>query len=516
MPPSNGRRRAASVVLGLALATGLSGLSAPASAAPTPRKPAGVRVVSVGDQGFTVTFRKSRYATKYRIWTSTTKSRLALSTISRTHASRKARKPRLTITGLPYTSAPYYFRVQAIGRGKSRYSGVMSTSLRTSTPTALRATSSATGGLALTWGGRAAARYEVQQATDGRMSRGVRSWSTRSVSQSFSPYGLTPGTTYWFRVRAVNGSSTSSWTAPVAQVARSRGLSVRVMTYNVLRRASDGKAYAGGERVASWSSRGPAVVSTIQASGADVVGLQEAADWTDRAVGADGPGQRQADWIRARLGSGWALATTETAPSQGVAWRRTGRYVVFDSGRFAQDAAGSWTLSGAGTSNPTIAAWAVLRERSTGARMLAVSAHLAAAPGAANDRRRQAETQNLLRVVAQARQAHGGVQVVYLGDFNSDAGKKHPLDGPGVTFRAARVADADEAAQAVGAENRYNSANQLLRTAPASATHVDHVFAPAGVGVRTWGMRLSLRGGRFVGVIPSDHNAVVADVVVPW
>ncbi|MDO9379619.1 MAG: endonuclease/exonuclease/phosphatase family protein [Nocardioidaceae bacterium] len=517
MTPSSGRllsaRRCGVAGLGLALVVGLSGLAGPASAAPTPSKPSGIRVASVADRGFTVTLRASAHATGYRIWASTTKSRLALSTIGGTTASARSARPRVTIGGLAVTSAPYYYRVQAIGKGKTRYSDVMTTSLRVGAPTGLRSTSSATGGLALTWGGRPAARYDVQQATDAAMSRGVRTWSTRSVSQSFSPYGLARGTTYWFRVRAGNGSSTSTWTTPVSQVARSRDLSVRVMTYNVLRRGADGKAYDGGERVAPWSQRGPAVVRTIAASGADVVGLQEASDWTDRATRSSVPGQRQADWIRARLGGGWTTASTEVTPGT-RGWRRTGRYVLFDGGRFAQQAAGSWTL--AGGSNPTYAAWAVLRERSTGARMIAISAHLVPEDGASLDRRRLAETETLLARAAALRASQGGAQVVYLGDFNSAVGKRHPLDGPGVAFRRARVADGVQAAQSVSARARYNSANQLRRTPPATGIHIDHVFAPLGVGVRSWDMPLALRSGRFTGVIASDHNAVVSDVVLPW
>jgi hypothetical protein len=36
------------------------------------------------------------------------------------------------------------------------------------------------------------------------------------------------------------------------------------------------------------------------------------------------------------------------------------------------------------------------------------------------------------------------------------------------------------------------------------------------VAVRRWEMRLNLTAGSFVGVIPSDHNPVVADVVLPY
>jgi endonuclease/exonuclease/phosphatase family metal-dependent hydrolase len=105
------------------------------------------------------------------------------------------------------------------------------------------------------------------------------------------------------------------------------------------------------------------------------------------------------------------------------------------------------------------------------------------------------------------------VPVVYLGDFNSH--ERNVVDGPGVAFRAAGHVDADEVAQ--GKVNaQYNSANQYLRVPPASGLHIDHVYVPQGVAVRRWELRLNLTAGSFVGVIPSDHNPVLADVVLPY
>ena len=42
------------------------------------------------------------------------------------------------------------------------------------------------------------------------------------------------------------------------------------------------------------------------------------------------------------------------------------------------------------------------------------------------------------------------------------------------------------------------------------------MYAPAGVAVRGWALALNLTAGKFVGAIPSDHNPVVADVVLPY
>jgi hypothetical protein len=63
---------------------------------------------------------------------------------------------------------------------------------------------------------------------------------------------------------------------------------------------------------------------------------------------------------------------------------------------------------------------------------------------------------------------------------------------------------------------RYNSANLYLRTPPAAGQSIDHIYAPAGVAVRSWQVVLTLVNGRFVGVIPSDHNPVVSDLIFPY
>jgi hypothetical protein len=39
---------------------------------------------------------------------------------------------------------------------------------------------------------------------------------------------------------------------------------------------------------------------------------------------------------------------------------------------------------------------------------------------------------------------------------------------------------------------------------------------PPGVGVRRFEVVASLTSGRYVGVIPSDHNPVAADLVLPY
>ena len=77
----------------------------------------------------------------------------------------------------------------------------------------------------------------------------------------------------------------------------------------------------------------------------------------------------------------------------------------------------------------------------------------------------------------------------------------------------ARVADGFEVLQ-IFANRQYNSANQYYRTPPAFSDNVDHIYAEPGVGIRAWSQVLQLADGKFRGVIPSDHNPVLADLTI--
>lgn len=492
------------MALGATLLAVVAGAAAPATAATvvTPAKPASIRLAAATGSSFTVTSARAAYATGYRVFASSTKSDVYMVNIlARARRSGVSTSPRVTMGGLPYTSAPYYYRVEAINGTKARWSDIQTGYVRPDTPSTTRATGAASTGLSLAWGGRTAGRYVITQATNATMTAGVRSYSITSQAHRFTPYDLKKGSRYYFRVRAYNGPVASSPSAQTQLVAPARGQNVRVLTYNVLHRAAEGTREGGGETVAPWSQRRTTMVALIHKENPDVIGLQEAGDW----VGAV-KGPRVVDDLRARLG-GYTLAQTEVAPGQ-RGWFRTFRYILFRASTYrAVGTGGHWVLAPS-----RFAAYQELQNRQTGAKFLAVSVHLSPGAGRAADLGRQAETQKLLGLV-HAFQAKAHVPVVYLGDFNSHEG--HPLDGPGAAFRASGAEDADEVAQTRG-NRQYNSANQYLRSPMTGHWDIDHVYAPAGVAVRHWEIALTLSRGRFVGAIPSDHNPVVADVVLPY
>lgn len=173
---------------------------------------------------------------------------------------------------------------------------------------------------------------------------------------------------------------------------------------------------------------------------------------------------------------------------------------------------GHWDLGQMPGGGSRWAAYQVLRNRETGTTFLFVSTHLYVVSGATGDAARRDETTSLLKQAAAYAGSKGGLPIVYGGDFNSHV--RHPLDGPAVATDSAGAADAQHVAVHRTLQ-QYNTANQYLRTPPASGLALDHLYVQPGVGVTAYRQVLKLSGGRFVGVIPSDHNPVVADLLIP-
>jgi hypothetical protein len=468
-----------------------------------PPRPHHVRVVRVTSSAFTVRF--SGHARRFRLFAAPRKRQLAVVAIHH-HArrSRLYRHPVLTLRHLRNSGRPLYYRIEAKNGPRRRYSPIRGTiSLRPATPTGV-GVSSSSAGLSMSWHGGGATGYTITQSTSPDMSQGVTTYTTNGPEQQFTPYGLNRGATYYFTIAADNGNSQSPPSPVVSGASQVEQLPVRMMTYNVLRSDGDGRI-ENGNVVAPWAQRAPGVVARIQAADPDVVAIEEGGGW----VGAV-RGPRQADDLVSRLGGEYALANTETAPNL-PHYFRTGVYLLYKTSEFTPiGTPGHWALG-----DTRWAAYQALQSRSTGARFVAVCAHLLVGPSALNDRRRAAETASLLRQSQAYAASLGGLPVIYGGDWNSDATRRHTSDTVRETMRAAGVADALDVAQSRSNEN-YNSANGYLRTPPTGGADIDAIFAPAGVGVSSWGMEMLLNGGKFDGVIPSDHNAVYADLLVPY
>lgn len=492
------------VALIASVAIGASLTAVPASASSYPSYPTAVRVLSASPSSFTVTASRSANATGYRLFASTTKTQVYVANIAQAKRSAVSTTPTVSLRSLPYSTSTWYYRFGAVNSRGIRYSPILSTNLQPASPTGLTFRSSA-GGTTLTWRSGAASSFRVAQSTDVNMQANRVNYNISSQARQFTPYGLQRGKRYYFRIAALNGRIGSHYSAGTASgVAGAREQSARVLTYNV-QEANLAGVRVGDQKVAAWSQRRAGVAHFIRAAGADLVGVQEAAAWVGSVQGYGG--KRQIDDLTGMLSSTYALARTEVPPTQ-HGYRRTGNYILYNKAKYTTSGAGGFWFIGV-----TTAAYQVVKNRSTGARLLFVSAHLSPGHGTAGDNTRLAESRSLIRqATALASAQH--VPVVYTGDFNSYKGAAHPLDGPGRAFDAVHATDALQVAQSrVNAQ--YNSANQNVHKPLAAGLSIDHVFAPAGVALRSWHQWLELKNGAYAGTFPSDHNAISVDVTFP-
>lgn len=486
----------------------VAAVPASATAAPRLAKPSGVHVAVVSHTSLAVAADRVANVHRYRLYASTTKSDLYVVNLKRRSGSRhvaSAAKPRVRISGLNFTTARYYYRFAAAAGSKVRHSRIRSVRLRPSTPTNLHITSDLTGTY-LTWSSGAATGFAIAQGTDPDLKRDRRDYTIRGQGDTqFTPPGLTKGTTYYFRVRAKYGSTVSYSATQVSATVATSQQPVTVMTYNVLTSLADGTVQ-GGQTVASWNTeREPGVVSFIRQATPDVISIQEGGGWVTPVQGFGG--LRQIDSLTAALGPDYSLADTETPPSQ-HGYTRTGNYILFRNSSYAAvGAGGHWFLD-----NSTTAAYQMLQNTATGAVFMFVAPHLIVGRGASYDQARENEARTLVQL---ARGQAGGQRIIYAGDFNSYLSRTHQYDGPGRVMRGAGVADGLLVAQSL-ANQKFNSANQYLRTPPKDSVSIDHIFAEPGVSFNTWSQLLNLSDGQLVGVIPSDHNPVVSAVTVPY
>jgi hypothetical protein len=490
-------------VAALALA-GLTALAGSATAASLPSVPTGLKVTAAGHNSFTVSLKRSTHATRYKVIASTVRSDVYIPNINKASSHRHsatARSPRVTVSGLPYTTGPYYYRVAAINGGRYRWSlSYPAVYLRPSTPTRLAA--STTGGLHLAWSHGAAAGFRIEQATDSRFTKSVRTYGIRANIGRFTPYATSAGHGYYFRVRAVNGHTYSSWTPAVHVASASGRVALRVATYNTLSTTFDGKKESGNT-VAPWSKRRAGIVSLLKAINPGVLAVEEAGTYVSGTT-------RQVDSIRSGLGtSKYRIADTGKGPDGTN--RLVDSFVLYQPSLLTAvtGEGGHWTID-----TNRLATYQVLRTVHGGAKFLFVVVHLVAPKGHAYDQARKSETTAVVQHASAYAAAHGVTSIVVAGDFNAYPGRAGSSDTPGQVMSGAQYSDALRVAQSVR-NSSYNSINEYRRTPPRNGGSADHVFTSPGVGVASWAESLQLSHGKFPGVIPSDHNPVSSTIELP-
>jgi endonuclease/exonuclease/phosphatase family metal-dependent hydrolase len=546
-PPSENHRprvsrllpRALAALL-LAIAIVLAGLvSAPPAEAAT-RTPTGLTAVSRSRSAIAVTWSAVKGAPKYRI-------QLSRSSSMKDATYKRFTGTRAELTGLR-ADTTYYVKVRVItkdGGNLSPYSKAIKVRTRTSgsyrylSPANLHSTGTSPSSIGLAWSARGSGiRYRVQYARSSSMSG---AHYVRITPASLALEKLRASTTYWLKVRVIDASGKNlSEYSPAIKVTTLKAASgnqpLRVGSYNV----KCSNCFAGLPNELGWSGRRTAVVATIKAANLDVVGLQEAGQaWLKDAAGK-AVNESQFEDLMARLGSPWKLTNTkrnncvkDTTPTNCV-WAdkgaSKGTKILYNSNRIEVLSSGSKRLSYLSSEvNERYVAWAVLRQRSTGAKFFFADAHLEPAAdeagSTANYQLRRKQAGDVVATIKAKNTAK--LPVILVGDFNSHKWTV-PSNGPYDVFVKAGYADPlgntyKSTTSAPGAtvghriRTYLNSFNGFARTAPAhptwvNGTYIDYILT-SKLRVSEFETVANLdSAGRFVGVIPSDHNLIRATI----
>ncbi len=480
----------------------------PADASGWPGVAVGVHTAARTSTSFTVALDVAPNATWYRVTASTVESDIYYANINRYSPQRVttgAAAPRIYVP-VGYTSATYYYRVATINGPIIRWSSAYQyVHLMPPVPTRLGVTVGSSGTY-LAWWSPSTTGFGIQQATDAAFTTGQRIYTTTDNTRRFTPYDLRAGVRYWFRVRASNGLVLSSFGPAVTAVPMSSPQHLRVLTYNTLSVNYDGNI-ENGSVLAPWSQRRAGVVSLLSGASADVITVQEAGG----NVATSGNYVREVDSIASGLGSGYALANTDhgsnPGPNQNSPYMSN--YVLYNRSTVTPLGPGGHWMIGYSVST----AYQLFRANSSGATFLYLGTHLTSVRGPVGDSERKIEVDNMIALARAYASSHGVTSTIYGGDMNSWPDRYLTLDTPGLEMQTHLISDAFGAAQ-THYNAQYGSINGYFRQAPLGGS-ADRLFVSSGTAVRAWGQLLDLSYGAFVGVIPSDHNPVYADIDLP-
>ncbi|MCA0308467.1 MAG: fibronectin type III domain-containing protein [Actinobacteria bacterium] len=313
-------------------------------------------------------------------------------------------------------------------------------------------------------------------------------------------------TKYYVSVRAVDAAANpvTAWSEPTS-LTTPESLPLRVGSYNILcENCSAGKA--------TWAKRRGPLVAQIRAEDLDVLGVQEAS-----IGGIPGGGTQYMDLIR-RLGSPYKLTEYRRSASPDV---RT----IYNSDRLKLIKQGTIALP-RGASKRFLG-WAIFEQKSTGKRFFFSNTHLEPNDGRKGwtARKRQANA-----IVAATARLRDGLPVIAVGDYASTKWEKWGnapydvmqragyLDPLGNAYRSHNSAPGAFVEKRINTS--YASLNMYKRKArnfpgDVNGSNTDYIFMTK---MRVSEYEVVVRvdsAGRFIGVIPSDHNLIRATAYLP-
>lgn len=413
-------------------------------------------------------------------------------------------------------STTYYFRVKVISLAKANLTSygkklkvktAPAKSLPELAPVALKSSVQSTSSRYISWSSRGpGVLYRIRYGTTSKLELGKSKLASSTASATVLK-GLVSGTKYYYKVRTLSTagaylsgySKTSSFT--VSKTYNSPA--IKVATYNVCSVACDLSVHL-------WSARQPAVIATIAAQSPDIIALQE----MDRSLLAD-----LLDGLNAA--SSRAYMTTDP-PSRGGSGTTK---LAYDTSRFSMASSdhGSVALTAGDSGTRKWAVWAILTDKLSAKKLFVVSDHLAA--GVEWQELRKVQTGEVVAMVAAKNTDN--LPVVIAGDFNSGrdykpsnyvydvltaAGYLEPLGNTNNSWTPARTATAEHRVNL-----DYNTFNNFEAYARRSkydnGSAIDYIWHSPKVRVAVSAVAVDVdTAGRFVGLIPSDHNMLTATV----
>lgn len=340
--------------------------------------------------------------------------------------------------------------------------------------------------------------------------------------------------------------SAPAWVpAPAAAVdtptAATADAALRVGTFNV--RCANCSKNPVNSREKSWSVRGPVVAQSIVDERLDVIGLQEAS-----------PGllsgtkiaqfENLLDLVNERGGS-YAVTnaarynctrTSTTFSSCGGYLNRGASQdarIFYNTQRLSLEDNGSLRLDGRsiGNGSARYMAWAQFSDRVTGKQFIFATAHFE--PGVSKSKT-SVRVKQVKKAIAELNRVNDGLPIIWGSDLASSklthvgnkaydafraAGFTDPL---GNTYKSKVIPTSADLTPSTAVNEEYFTLNNFA-SGPKDyvsrgyklGAHLDYILVKGNVRTTAWKEVMNLdSGGKFAGVIPSDHNMVVASVAL--
>lgn len=423
------------------------------------------------------------------------------------------------------------------------------TTTTTAAPTGFQATSTSPRTIDVKWAPTGAPNYRIAFSKKADMSDPVH---VRSVKTTYSFRNLDPGTTYYFKIRAISADGSVALSpystavtiptkvAPVLPVITNP---LEVASFNIKCMNCYNTSGTNGDEL-KWPERKSTIVEQVKTAAPDVIGFQEASQGMIK-DGSESDRLSQFEDLQKAFvaaGTNYRIANDKRHNCEDhMDWREEcvykdqgasqGTKIFYNADTLDLVEEGSLKLSELSEAeNDRYAAWAILRQKSTGKTFFFVDTHI------------EPRGDTLEYINLKGKQAQEIVDLVktknteklpvfIVGDMNSTkwtqpanrpydafvaAGYVDPLGNDAGSLYPSGLATAEKRINA-----EYSSFNGFVRQLTkkiepgANASHLDYIFTtPMRTG--TWEMVLNKDANdQLIGIIPSDHNMITQVVELP-